>query len=249
MPLAFGRGAPNAKAIDLSEHHVTHCLTIGSRPDLLRETLKTLSELADLPTLAINDFGDAETNEVFCSFIPGGRIVGPGHHIGHHAAIDALYAEVKTPYIFHNEDDWAFHREDFVDDAIRLLEADPKISAVCMRDSGDFPMSDDDRAKILVQEVAGVAFQSLTEIHDQWHGYTFNPTLVRKSLWEDLGGFSRFAKERHISRHLRAKGMHVALLLPSACRHIGENRTTTQETKPRLKAAKIWLRNALGIRR
>lgn len=231
----------------LSEQ-VTHCLTIGRRPDLLRQTLESLHDLRDLPTLAINDFGDAETSAVLTEMCPYGRIVGPGIHLGHHPAVDEMYAHVETPFIFHDEDDWGYSRTDFLADGLRLLETDPMISVVCFRGTDDMPLSDADRAKIVVEECDGIRFQRLDGLHDQWHGYSFNPHLIRKELWQQIGGFSQFEKERHLSRFLRRKGFYVAFMLPEACRHIGEGRTTLARspTWKWTKKFKNWMR---GIRK
>jgi len=195
-----------------------------------------------LPTLAINDFGDAETNAVLQGRCPSARLVGPGRHLGHHPAVDALYSEVTTPYIWHGEDDWLFHRDGFLDQARNLLEADPRISAVCFRDLEDFPHTAADRARITRGEIDGVRFARLEALHPQWHGYTFNPHLARRSLWEEIGGFARFGKERHISRHLRARGMFVAFLEPGACSHIGEERGVLPAPPKKFAAVRNWWR-------
>ena len=221
---------------------ITHCMTIGRRPDLLKQTLQSLRGLPDLPTLAINDFGDAETNAVFATLVSSGQLVGPQDRLGHHRAIDALYRHVQTPFILHGEDDWQFMRTDFLDAALRLLTADPAISCVCLRDTADMPMSDEARGKIRTCETQDIRYQRMDGLHDQWHGYTFNPHLARKALWEELGGFSHFEKERHISRHLRAQGYHVAFLLPPACAHIGDGRSAFSKPAGPLKRFKTWLR-------
>lgn len=230
---------------DSFQDRITHCLTIGRRPDLLRQTLASLGPLRDLPTLAINDFGDEASTAVLRECCPQGRMTGPGHHLGHHPAVDAMYAEVRTPYIFHDEDDWHFSRTDFLGAALRLLEAEPAISVVCLRATLDMPLDPADRAKIVTEARAGIRYERLDALHPQWHGFTFNPHLVRRTMWEELGGYARFAKERHLSRHLRAQGRHVAFLLPEACRHIGEGRSTVWQ-KPdgsgTLARIRTWLR-------
>ncbi|MDO5620921.1 MAG: hypothetical protein Q4G24_05565 [Paracoccus sp. (in: a-proteobacteria)] len=221
---------------------ITLCLTIGRRPDLLRQTLESLGSLRDLPVLAINDFGDAETNAMFHQLCPHGRIVGPGHRLGHHPAVDVLYQQVTTPFIFHCEDDWAFTRTDFLPDALRLLNDGSEIVQVCFRDTGDMPLSDADRALIVTETRAGIGFQRLDGLHQQWHGYTLNPHLIRRDEWQRLGGFSGFAKERHISRHMRGQGRFAAFLLPPACHHIGEDRGVEPPKKTIFKSIKNWLR-------
>lgn len=221
---------------------VTHCLTIGRRPDLLAKTLDSLRGLPQMPTLAINDFGDAETNAIFKQYCPQGRLVGPGHRLGHHPAVDELYRHVETPFIFHNEDDWGFSRADFLDDALQLLDSDSQISCVCLRDTADMPMDDSSRSKVNTSHIAGISFQRLDSLHRQWHGFTFNPHVIKKSIWDDLGGYSNFKKERHLSRHLRAKGHYVAFLLIPACAHIGDGRSTHLKPPTRLKRFKNWIR-------
>jgi len=224
------------------EDKITLCLTIGRRPDLLRRTLETLNGLPALPVLAINDFGDAETNAVFLEMCPQGRLIEPGRHLGHHGAVDVMYAEVKTPYIFHCEDDWGFSRTDFLNDALRLLQTDPMISVVCFRATKDIPLSDEDRALVATETRGDLLLQRMEAVHQQWHGFSFNPHLAEKRLWEELGGFSQFEKERHVSRFLRAQGHYVAFLLPEACRHIGDGRSSTPGRDSLFQRFKKWMR-------
>lgn len=205
---------------------VSLCLTIGRRPDLLRKTLSSLKGLPSIPTLAINDFQDIETNSVFHEIIPHGRLIEPGRHLGHHGAVDFMYREVQTPYVFHAEDDWNFKRTDFLPEALDLLHSDPMISCVCFRSTDDIVLPESDRNQIVSTSIGSITIQRMDRLHQQWYGYTFNPHLARKALWEGLGSFSRFNKERHISRYLRGKGYYVAFLVPEACRHIGDGRST-----------------------
>jgi hypothetical protein len=220
---------------------ITVCMTMGRRPDLLRQTFESLgAELDGLPVLAINDFGDSETNEMFAQVCPQGRRIDLGRQVGHHPAVDALYGEVRTPFIFHLEDDWGFHRQGFLGQARALLQSDPGISIVCLRDVSDFPQSVDwGDAPRSVHDDAG-DYVRLDHLHDQWHGFTFNPHLGRKALWERLGGFSGFRKERHISRHVRGQGQFTAYMDPGACAHIGWETSVTEAKVPLEKRLKNW---------
>ena len=40
------------------------------------------------------------------------------------------YAKVKTPYIFHCEDDWVYTRGNFIEDSLKILKTDDKIIQV-----------------------------------------------------------------------------------------------------------------------
>lgn len=226
---------------------ITLCMTIGGRPDLLRETLRSMAALPRMPTLAINDFADTETSDVFRTGCPHGRLIDAGCHLGHHGAVDRMYAEVRTSYIFHSEDDWAFTRHDFLGDALFLLEFDPSISSVCFRSVEDIPLPNVNKKPIQTETIAGISFSRLDPLHDEWYGFTFNPHLARRSLWDGLGGFSRFKKERHISRALRAQGCHVAFLIPGACHHIGGGKSNNPTYNSAFRRLKKWLRSRRNV--
>ena len=72
--------------------NLTLCLTIGRRPELLRQTLQSLLdkvEFADI--IAINDFRDEETNQVFRELCPQGTLINLNEQVGHHKAVDTMY--------------------------------------------------------------------------------------------------------------------------------------------------------------
>lgn len=234
------------KAIAMLEDKVTLCLTIGRRPDLLRLTLESLNSLPSIPILAINDFGDEETNVVFREKCPQGLLIEPGRHLGHHSAVDLMYSYVITPYIFHCEDDWLFSRTDFLSSAMRVLDSDPQVSSVHFRATDDIPLQDTERKRIFVDARDGVSIEILTEVHAQWYGYSFNPHLARKLLWQEVGKFSKFKKERHISRFLRKQERYMAFLAPEACRHIGNDHSTNKHKIRLTKRFKRWLRQAVS---
>lgn len=221
---------------------ITLCLTIGRRPDLLRLTLESLKELPEIPILAINDFGDEETNDVFREECPQGRLIETGHHLGHHRAVDLMYSHVNTPYIFHCEDDWRFSRTDFLQDALKILESDSKVSSVHFRATDDIPLEDSARARICTEIINGISIENLSAVHAEWYGFSFNPHVAKKLLWRELGEFSKFKKERHVSRFLKKQERYMAFLVPEACRHIGDGRSTVEQTNKLIKRLKNWIR-------
>lgn len=201
---------------------ITICITMGHRPDHLKRSLESLGpELRALPTIAINDFGDQPTNDMFFDVCPHGELVDLGGHVGHTRAIDAMYERVQSKYIFHMEDDWEFYRQDFIGDAIAILDTSKEVSSVCFRDMSDIKMKGERRALVQYESIAGVNIARADGTHDNWFGYTFNPNLALTSHWQTLGGFSQFRGEMPVSRAFRRKGMFTANLEPGACRHIG----------------------------
>lgn len=224
-------------------HEITLCLTMGRRPELLRQTLQSLLVQAPpfVHALAINDFGDEPSNAVFRAFFPSGELVDLGQQVGHHAAVDALYQRVKTPYVFHCEDDWRFDGDLKLTDAMILLEH-PHINSVCVRRLPDFPFYADAAEKIKTETYQDIPFCRLDHLHEQWYRYTFNPHLAKLELWRSSGGFSRFKKERHISRWQGQLNYFVAFMQPGACVHIGENLSVSNPQPSWFKRAKQWLR-------
>lgn len=153
-----------------------------------------------------------------------------------------MYDLVKTKYVFHCEDDWMFDGEIPIQAILKLLDSQPELSEVCLRKVEDIPMSEEEKSKILTCEAAGLHYDRLDPLHDQWHGYTFNPHITTLKNWETLGSFKQFKKERHVSRYLRAQGKHVAYLKPGYCSHIGDG-ISVSINPSRLDRLKNWLTN------
>lgn len=224
---------------------VTACITMGRRHQILRETLTSLLPLLSaMPVLAVNDFGDDETNAVFRELCPDECILETQSRHGLHSVCDRMYERVGTPFILHLEDDWRFDHCDFVMPSLRLLQNNHEISVVCVRDIDDFSFSSETYNAIPIYDAEhlGSRFARLDSLHRQWHGYTFNPHIARRDDWVRLGGFSQFRKERHISRALRTKGKFVAYLRPGACRHIGGGQSVTTPHLSPAQKFKAWLR-------
>lgn len=203
---------------------VTLCITMGRRPDLLRQTLSTLLKHAQFDNIiAINDFRDDASNQVFKDLCPNGHLICLDRQLGHHAAVDYMYGLVKTPWVFHCEDDWLFEKPINLQQLISILAVEKSMSAICLRQQSDFYLKPEDDRKVLFESHGGLNFYRLDPIHEQWHGYTFNPHLAAVSLWRSVGPFSNFKKERHISRTIRKKGLIMPYWIDGGCTHLGAN--------------------------
>lgn len=201
---------------------ITLCLTIGLRPDLLRSSLASLLAHVNFEkVIAINDFRDEATNSVFRELCPQGQLVCLDRQLGHHGAVDHAYSLIKTPYVFHSEDDWHFDSSIDLISAMELLRENPKLSQLCFRKIEDFAFPKEEVDRIMHFQRNGLDCVRLDGLHDQWHGYTFNPHLAALDTWRSVGGFSKFKKERHISRSLRRDGRYSGYMKNGACHHIG----------------------------
>lgn len=223
---------------------LTLCMTIGNRPALLQQTLSSLLALQQFEhVLAVNDFGDDASNQVFRSHFPHGILVSHQAGQGHHRAVDALYGQVQTPYVMHIEDDWVFEREIAFARIFEALEAHPQVSMVCLREIDDFTLEHFSEEACQVDLTSMRAYR-LTGLHDQWYGYTFNPHITTVSRIRSIEAFSAFKKERHISRALRARGLYAAYLQGGGCRHIGDNQSVANVKRSPLG----FLRSLLPLR-
>jgi hypothetical protein len=123
--------------------------------------------------------------------------------------------------VLHCEDDWLFDRLDFIEPSLTLIELNNNISGVCVRKLSDFAHTKEQHSKIKFFDCGGASFARLDKTHPQWHSFSFNPHIAPVSIWKNLGGLSRFKKERHVSRTLRSQGMYFAYWQPGACIHTG----------------------------
>lgn len=212
--------------------NLTLCLTIGRRPELLRQTLQSLLDKVEFTDIiAINDFRDEETNQVFRELCPQGILINLDEQVGHHKAVDTMYSQVRTQYIFHCEDDWIFDQPLNIAHYIEILEKDKKITSLCLRRLTDFPHTQEEQQQIQFLNTNPIATASLTKLHKQWHGYTFNPHITNLEIWKTTQGFANFKKERHISRWFRQQGKYNLFLKDGACYHIGEDESIANPPK------------------
>lgn len=228
---------------------ITLCLTIGNRPVELDKTLASLLQVATFShIIAINDFGDKESNEVFYRHCPHGILINLGKHVGHHAAVDAMYQRVSTTYIFHCEDDWLFTNKPLFEEAKILLEAQ-NISQVCFRKIEDFPFYEEQKTILDLSTYQEISYHRIDFLHAQWFGFTFNPSLFKRVLWQEAGSFSSFNKERHISKWQRKKRHFVAYIYPGSCHHIGDNFSVAHSNKKTsiLKSWRRIIKKKLGL--
>jgi hypothetical protein len=226
---------------------VTLCLTIGKRPDLLKRTLDSLLCTVEFKHIvAINDFRDEATNEMFKRICPKGQLISLDHQLGHHKAVDHMYRSISTPYVLHCEDDWVFDKSVELSNAMKLLDSNPNISQVCLRKISDFQLPEDARARIVNCQDNGINYFRLDRLHPQWHGYTFNPHLAKLDSWRQLGGFAQFKKERHISRHIRSQAGFTAYMNPGSCEHIGEHQSVSLSASNPT-GFRLWLKKLKGL--
>ena len=214
------------------QSEVTVVLTSCGRFDLLAQTLTSFFEHNTYPIrkfILVEDSGkdevrDAVPDEYRNQF----DFIINKPKLGQVASIDRAYSQVETKYIFHCEDDWLFYRPGFMEDSIKILEAEEHALMVRLRsfhhDIG-FHKKLSDR-----KTVQHVAYYRVTTI-PYIECFSFNPELRRRAQYPDGGYLPFLAKgkspsnlERILSEHYAAQGYYAVLLENDAVKHIGGRR-------------------------
>jgi GT2 family glycosyltransferase len=169
------------------------------------------------------------------------RWINTGRRVGQIAAIDKAYRLVRTPYIFHMEDDWEFYAPSFIEKSLAILKENANCLQVWIRahdDTNSHPIEEG-----IFWTSCGIPWQKLASGHKDvwhglsWHGFSFNPGLRRLQDYTAIGGYSEQVKlnssepgsaESALSCLYKEKGFYAAILadqsLRGYVRHIGEGR-------------------------
>lgn len=220
---------------------ITAVLTSCGRHDLLAVTVRSF--LATNPTplerLIVVEDGREIPDEVRRPFV-GSPIdwISTGKRVGQIAAIDYAYSRVRTPYIFHLEDDWLFYRSGFLERSLVVLQENPKCVQVHVRALDDLMGHPLLEHTCLSQGVEWrqMAYDYFGEEGD-WHGFSFNPGLRRLSDYISVGGYGvhtsfdmaiPWQSESLVSKLYRVRDYFAAVLSDDNgsgyVRHIGDDR-------------------------
>jgi hypothetical protein len=150
--------------------------------------------------------------------------------LGQMRSIDAPYASVQTPYVVHLEDDWRFSGGVDLDEGVRFIEARPDVSVICIgcRFDERFRHS----ARKMTEDGIDYWIWDL-DAHPKWFSYSFNPSVGRLSLWREFGPYARFKTEEDLSQFTKARGMRIAMVIPSVAKHIGDERHAGDPFQPK----------------
>lgn len=219
---------------------VTAVLTSCNRHDLLNDTLQSFFKFCSYPIrqMIVVEDGSTIPGALIDSF-KSRRIVwlSTGRRVGQIAAIDYAYSRVRTPYIFHMEDDWEFYRSGFIERSMTLLRAEQNCLQVWIRSTSD---TNDHPLEPRIYTKNGVSWQKLAFNHNRrWHGFSFNPGLRRLADYIACNGYCSLEKfdflnpwktEIAISKFYKDRGMYAAILCDENgagyVRHTGGERHT-----------------------
>lgn len=205
---------------------VTVVVTSCGRFDLLRRTLASLDRFNTTPVRAViitEDSGDDAVWECLPEhWREHTQILVNRPKLGQLRSVDAAYALIETPWVFHCEDDWEFYRPGFIEDSRTLLEADPQALQVWLRSHAHDLMVHSPYVYLGERRVVdGVAAYVVGSHKAEWQGFSFNPGLRRLADYREHAPYSGLSSEKELSR-LYAEANRYALILENdAVLHTG----------------------------
>lgn len=208
---------------------VTLVITSCNRIDLLEKTISSLEEYNThnfKESIIIDDSGD-ENCKILLEKLYGDRykLLFNFPPLGQIASIDKVYSYVKTPFIFHCEDDWRFLKKGFVESSLDILESDKSILQVHIRSHNDLnghPIMEDSLRLVKGHKIADLSFDYM----GTWNGFSFNPGLKRIEDYDLLvNGYCSVGHEACVSRKYKELGFKACVFLDKYyVEHIGWGR-------------------------
>jgi hypothetical protein len=209
------------------ENKVTLFITACNRPDLLLETLQSFVKYNTYPieeAIICEDSGKDNINDFVKDLLPFPcKLIYNIPHRGQMRSIENGVQYIKTPYVFHCEEDWEFYDYGFIEKSLEILKKDTKVTSVWLL------------AYDYIIQTFGEHIQ--VEPHDDYYiinpsndNFSLNPGLRTLEVQQACIPYP-FATIPHfheysLQDHFRDKKMYSAITNynPGYVRHIGWDR-------------------------
>lgn len=216
---------------------ITVVITSCGRMELLKRTVNSFFNYVDVfpsELVLIDDSGDKKVHQDIADYFQKKNLPIPVNlvfnetNIGQINSIDIAYSRVKTPLIFHLENDWEFIRSGFMADSLYILESLPKIITVWLRGTEDTNTHPVEPALFQLNNI-DYRYMAVGALGGNWHGFTWNPGLRRLKDYKLIAPFSAYLHpgdfaaltECRIGQRYYQEGFRAVTLLPQYCKHIG----------------------------
>lgn len=204
---------------------VSLVITSCGRFDLLKKTLDSFFEKNTYPIKKIIITEDSTEGEKLKRLLSKYEnrefnIIINKERLGQLKSIDKAYREVDTEYIFHCEDDWEFLKEGFIEKSMEILEEDPKILLIGLRNKDDY-----DGDFFLDEDYVSRKGEHFYEVRNEI--FTYNPSLRRKCDNDLFGLHEKLENtlyEDELSMFYREKGYRTVFFKEGYVKHIGQKR-------------------------
>lgn len=141
------------------------------------------------------------------------------------------YNLIKTPYIFHCEDDWVYTRKNFIEDSLKILQTDNKIIQVWLESKESASRLDIFEYGPL-QKVGKIGFRKVyCKEGWEWGYFSFRPGVKRMDDYNLVGGYEKYKNELDIGVTYKKKGFYTVIIENPAVEDIGLDRTIIDPTR------------------
>ncbi|MCU4175091.1 glycosyltransferase [Carboxylicivirga sp. N1Y90] len=216
----------------VSNKDVTLVITSCDRLHLLKRTIDSFEKYNTYPIkdrIIIEDSGKEKVKKELISLYGDHyKIIFNDKPLKQIKSIDRAYAEVKTEYIFHCEDDWEFYRPNFIEDSLKILEGRSQVKQVGLRSIEHDIKIHHPSIKVFpnsfcVENIRYYKFEMIEEFKEyDWITCSFNPGLLRTKDYKLIETYaSKASTEGGISLWYKNQGYYGITLENDAVKHIG----------------------------
>lgn len=208
---------------------ITLVVTSCGQPDLLKRTLDSFIHYADIIPVYSVVIEDSEKDiniHQATSALNDPLIIINQQKLKQIKSIDKAYSFVKTPYIFHLEDDWEFFETGFMQKSLDVLEENASMINVNLRRRFDGTRGSHHPVEYYEKTKSGTTYGVYTQdFAVNYHGFAFNPGLRRLSDYKLIAPYSQHGPEDVLNHVYKRLGFRGACLELGYCTHIGEHQT------------------------
>lgn len=225
-------------------NEVTLVITSCNRLDLLDKTISSFNKFNNYPIkerIIVDDSGEEEIwKKLIKKYNNDYKLILNKKNIGQIKSIDLAYSYIRTPYIFHCEDDWEFYRSGFIENSLKILNNNNKILQVWLRERNDTNGHTIESDTFTFQDLQ---FYYMSRLYNKvWSGFAFNPGLRRLSDYNLIKPYNTIKfpnnlnfkipdyppdlyKERCISLTYDKLGYRAVIFEEGYVKHIGWGKT------------------------
>lgn len=181
--------------------------------------------------IIVNDSGDPVIWDKLRHDYEGATFVFNEKNEGLIKSIDNGYARIKTPWLFHCEDDWMMIRGGFIEKSLSIMKAHPEIEEVWPEDFNGHPIEPK------IYEAGIVKYRLVADNYQKgqngyndfaWHGFTTACGLKRLADYQCVGPYESIPwqgtiwhREQAIGERYHDLGYRSAMLMDNYFTNIG----------------------------
>jgi len=211
---------------------VTLFITACNRPDLLKITLESFLKFNTYPiyeAIIMEDSGKEGINDFVKDILPFPcTIYYNNPKRGQMKSIEYGSQFIKTPYVFHCEEDWEFYNSGFIEKSFEILQQDTTITSVLLLPFSYFSINNNKFSiPIMKPQKKEYWICGTWDYFGRFFGhFSFNPGLRTLEVHKAHMPFPENFGEKDLSAEFHKKGMKCAVInFPEGyVRHIGWNR-------------------------